>query len=144
MQLIDDRRFELGFRVAGVLLQAKEFQDERTLEQIGRVFDNLAFAGETANSFFIAAQGKSFVERAADLALQLADAPTVGFGFDLVEAAFVRIADAEQCDVVRPAETEAGEQLRRQSLQNLHPLVSDDVTANPRHRLGFPHPRLGN
>jgi hypothetical protein len=72
-----------------LLGKTEEFQHERVLDLIGGLFHDLALGGEAADFLFVAAEGQAFVEGATDLALEFADAPLVGGGFDFVKAAFI-------------------------------------------------------
>ena len=71
---------------------------------MGGFFDDLALGGEAADLFRVPAQSEAFVKGAGDLALEFADGPLVGGGFDLVEAAFVGGIDGKEFDVMGPTE----------------------------------------
>jgi hypothetical protein len=94
-ELVDDGGFEIGFRVAGVVGEAKEFENEWIFNKVGSFFHDLSFAGQAANLILVSAKGEALVERAGDLALEFANAPLVGGGFDLVESAFFGTIDGE-------------------------------------------------
>lgn len=70
--------------------------------------DELALPGETFDARLVAAEGEALVEGGSFLAFQLGDGPAFIGGLDLVEAAFVRIFDGEEEDVVGPTEGEGG------------------------------------
>ena len=59
----------------------------------------------------MSAEGEAFVKGTGDLALEFADAPLVGGGFDFVEPTFLRGFDGEEFDVVGPAEGEAADEI---------------------------------
>jgi hypothetical protein len=73
-------------------------------EEMGCFFDDLALGGEAADFLLVAGKSEAFVKGAGDLALEFADGPLVGGGFDLVEAAFVGGIDGKEFDVMGPAE----------------------------------------
>jgi len=106
-ELVDDGGFEIGFRVAGVVGEAEEFENKRIFNKVGGFFDDLSFAGQAANFVLVSAEGEALVERAGDLALELAHAPLVGGSLDLVETTLFGDIDREQLDIVRPSEREA-------------------------------------
>jgi len=54
----------------------------------------------------VAAQGQALVKAAVELALEFTNGPILIGGFDFVEAALVGALDAQQEDVVRPAQRE--------------------------------------
>jgi hypothetical protein len=98
----------------------------------------------------VAATRKAFVEGTADLALEFADAPLVGGGLDLVDAAFFGGVDGEELDLVGPAEGEdVGEFTRNLPVRQGRAL---DLRGNSRQFLRFlrsiregnPRCRLGN
>jgi len=68
--MIDDRGFEIGFRIAGLFRKAEEFQDERLLENIFRLIDDLPFLRKLSNAVLVAAQGQAFIKTAVELALE--------------------------------------------------------------------------
>jgi hypothetical protein len=63
----------------------------------------LAFAGKALDARLVAAEGEALVEAGGFLTFEFADVPAGVGRLDFVEAAFVRVFDAEQFHVVRPA-----------------------------------------
>jgi hypothetical protein len=86
-------------------------------EKIGGFFHDLALGGEAAYFFLVPGQGEALVKGGGDLALEFADSPLVGGGFDLVEAALGGVGQREQFDVVGPAEGERVHQVPQLSLR---------------------------
>ena len=80
-------------------------------EEMGGFLHNLAFSGESADFFLVPGKGEAFVGRTGDLALEFADTPLIGDGFDFIKSAFVRGIDGEEFDVVGPTEGEAAEEI---------------------------------
>ncbi|MEI6271814.1 MAG: hypothetical protein WCP38_05575 [Chloroflexota bacterium] len=80
-------------------------------EEIGGFFHDLALGGESADFFLVLGKGEAFVERTGDLALEFADTPLIGGGFDFIKSAFVREIVGEEFDVVGPTEGEAAEEI---------------------------------
>ena len=80
-------------------------------EEIGGFLHNLAFSGESADFFLVPGKGEAFLGRTGDLALEFADTPLIGDGFDFIKSAFVRGIDGEEFDVVGPTEGEAAEEI---------------------------------
>ena len=80
-------------------------------EEIGGFLHNLAFSGESADFFLVPGKGEAFLGRTGDLALEFADTPLIGDGFDFRKSAFVRGIDGEEFDVVGPTEGEAAEEI---------------------------------
>jgi hypothetical protein len=103
---VDDCGFQVGFGVASALVEAEEFEDQWLLEQVDRPGDGLSFLGVAANAVFVATGGKALVEAGIELAAEFANGPVLGGGFDFVEAALVGVVDAEEEDVMRPAQRE--------------------------------------
>ena len=73
-------------------------------EEIGGFFGSHRWCWEAADFLLVAGKSEAFVKGAGDLALEFADGPLVGGGFDLVEAAFVGGIDGKEFDVMGPAE----------------------------------------
>ena len=103
LDLADDGGFEIGLGIAGALLQAEELQDQGFLEQVARLRHGLPFLGEAADALCVAAEGEALVEAGVELAAEFTEGPILLAGLDLVKAALVRVLDAEEEDVVRPA-----------------------------------------
>jgi hypothetical protein len=103
---VDNGGFQVGLGIAGALVEAEEFEDERLLEQVARLGDGLAFLGEAADAVFVAAQGQALVEAGIELAAEFADGPVLGGSFDFVEASLVGVFDGEEENVVGPAQGE--------------------------------------
>lgn len=104
LQAIDDGLFDIGLRVAGLFTEAEEFEHERLLQHVFGPDHDLTFPGELADARFVATERETLVKAGGLLALQLRHGPTGVRGFDLVEAAFVRIFDGEEDDVAAPAQ----------------------------------------
>jgi hypothetical protein len=62
--------------------------------------------GKLANTVFVTAQGQAFVQAAVKLALEFAHGPVLAGRFDFVEVAFIGLLDAQQKNIVRPAQAE--------------------------------------
>ena len=124
--------FKIGLGVAGLFIEAEKFEHEWFFEEVFRFRDELSFAGEALDAGLVAAEGKAFVEAGGFLTFQFADVPIRLPGFDLVEAAFVRVFDAEQLDVVGPAQGEGVVEFSRRCLRNCQ-LVRRRLT----NRVGF-------
>jgi hypothetical protein len=120
LDLADDGGFQIGPRIAAALVQPEELQNQGLLQQVAWPADGLTFLGEPANTCFVTAEGQAFVEAGFELALEFAECPVLFSSFDLVEAALIRVLDAEEEDVVRPAQSEgtgrSGSQLARRCL----------------------------
>ena len=100
----DDGALQVGFRKAFLLPEAKEFQDKRLLEDILRLADDLAMAGQLLDPFLVPAQGQTLVKAAVELALEFPDAPVLVRCLDLVKSAFIGVADAGKEYIVGPAQ----------------------------------------
>ena len=61
LDLADDGPFQVGFGIAGLFGQAEELQDQRLLEQVLRLADDLPFPRQAPNALLVAAQGQTFV-----------------------------------------------------------------------------------
>ncbi len=72
LDLADDGGFQVGFRIAAPLVQSQEFQNQRLLEQIARLLDDLPLPRKPANPFLVAAEGQALVESRVELALEFA------------------------------------------------------------------------
>ena len=126
LDLAEDRGFEVRFGIPRLLVEAEELQDQRLFQQVIDALHDLPFVSQLADAVFVPAEREAFVKTAVELALEFADFPILRGGFDLVEAALIGILDAEQEDVVRPAQSEGAwldlsrrGQLPRQRLGNL-------------------------
>ena len=64
----------------------------------------MPFRREPANALFVAAEGETFVQAGIELALEFAYGPVLTAGFYLIETALVRILDAEEEEVMSPAQ----------------------------------------
>jgi hypothetical protein len=51
----DNGRFEIGFGVTGLLVEAEEFEDERILQDVFRLRDDLPLAGQAFDAGFVPA-----------------------------------------------------------------------------------------
>ena len=109
LDLADDGGFEVGFGITAALVQTEELQNQRFLEEIARLRNDLAFVREPANAGFVTAESEALVEAGVELALQLADCPVLFVGFDLIEAALACVFDAEEEDVMCPTQPEGTE-----------------------------------
>src|ERR1017187_2351331 len=109
LDLADDGSFQVGLGILAALVQAEKLQDQGFLQQVARLHDGLAFPREPTDTLFIAAEGEAFVEAGIELALELAYRPVLFGGFYLIETALVGILDAEEEDVVSPAQGEGVE-----------------------------------
>lgn len=106
LQAVDDGLLQIVFRVASLFLQAEELQHERLFQQILRPDDDLSLLRELADACLVPAERKALVKTGGFLALQLRHRPSSVRGLDLVEAAFVRVFDGEEDEVVGPTEGE--------------------------------------
>jgi len=106
LQATDDGLLEVGLGVAGLRIEAEELEHERLLQQILRSDDDLAFFGEPPDAFLVPAEGEALVKAGGFLAFEFADIPVCLTGFNFIEAAFVRVLDGHEHDVVRPTEGE--------------------------------------
>jgi len=88
----------------GIRSQVGEFEHERMLEHVAGSRDLLTLAGEQENLVGGLVQGQAFEEQRRDLALKLADRPTLPGRLDLVEGAGSRILNPEQDQVVGPSQ----------------------------------------
>src|ERR1017187_330773 len=122
LDLADDGGFQVGLGILGALIQAEELQNQGFLEQVARLGDGLAFAREAANALFVPAEGEALVEARVELALEVTDGPVLFGGLYLVETALVWVLDAEEEDVMSPAQGEGTRRRRsqysRQCLEN--------------------------
>ncbi len=105
LDLVDDGPFQVGFGIAGLFGRAEELQDQRLLEEVQRLADDLPFP-RPPNALLVAAQGQTFVQAAVELAPQFAQVPVLVGGFDFVETALVRILDPQQKDVMGSTQAE--------------------------------------
>jgi len=62
--------------------------------------------GQLSNAILVATQGQALVQAALKLAAQFAQRPVLVGGFDFIKAAFICLFDAQQKNVVGPAEGE--------------------------------------
>src|ERR1035437_740101 len=106
LDLADDGGFQVGLGILAALVQAKELQYQRFLEQVARLSNGLPFPREPANALFVAAESEALVQPGIELALELTERPVLLPGLYLIETALVRVLDAEEEDVVRPAQAE--------------------------------------
>jgi len=67
----------------------------------------------------VAAQGQALIQAALKLAAQFTQGPVLTGGFDLVKTALIGFLDAQQEDIVGPAEGEGAARLFRHCLDNL-------------------------
>jgi hypothetical protein len=113
-QMRDDGGFEFGFGVAGLFVEAEEFEDEGFFEEVVGLGDDLTLPGEAFYAVLVAAEGDAFVEAGGFLASEFRHGPAFVGGLDFVETALVGVLDGEEFDVVGPAQGEgAGEFCRR-------------------------------
>ena len=91
----DNGRFEIGFGVTGLLVEAEEFEDERILQDVFGLRDDLPLAGEAFDARFVAAEGEAVVEGGGFLAAEFGERPAFVGGFNLVKAALVGVFDGE-------------------------------------------------
>ena len=66
----------------------------------------MTFLGQLAYPRLVTAKGQPFVETGVELALEFAQGPVLAGGLDFIEAALVGILDAQEENVVRPAQRE--------------------------------------
>ena len=64
-ELVDDGGFEVGFGIAGLFVEAEEFEDVRFLEHVLGLDDELPLVGESADAFLVAAESEAFIEAGA-------------------------------------------------------------------------------
>jgi len=106
LDLADDGGFQVRFGIAAALVQTEELQDQRFLEEIGRLADSLPFPREPANALFIAAESEALIEAGVELAFELTHGPVLFAGFYLIETTLVRVLDTEEEEVMSPAQGE--------------------------------------
>jgi hypothetical protein len=92
--------------MAGLFIEAEEFEDERFLEHILRAGNELALFREPLHARLVTTEGEAFVEAGGFLAFEFGQRPAFVGGLDLVETAFARIFDGEEQDVMGPTEGE--------------------------------------
>src|ERR1017187_9118894 len=106
LDLADDGGFQIGLGILAALVQTEELQNQGFLEQVACLRHGLPFPREPANALFVAAEGEALIEAGIELALELTEGPVLFGGFYLIETALVRVLDAEEEDVMRPAQAE--------------------------------------
>ena len=74
-QMGDDGGLKIGFGVAGALVEAEEFEDERFFEEVFRLRDDLPLAGEAFDAGLVPAESEALVEAGGFLAFEFADVP---------------------------------------------------------------------
>jgi hypothetical protein len=118
----DQCGFKIGLGIAGLLVEAEEFEHERLFEEVFGLGDELPFAGEPFDSCLVAAESETLVKAGGFLATEFRFGPTFVGGLDLVEATLLRILDSEEHDVMGPTDSEWVVQFNRTLLLN-HQLV---------------------
>lgn len=98
--MINDGRFEVRLGISGVFIESKKFQNQRFLQQVFGVADNLACVSQLADAHFVTAEGKTFIESRVVLAFEFAKCPGLTRGLDFVKAAFFDVLDAQEYDIV--------------------------------------------
>src|ERR1035437_4455998 len=114
LDLADDGGFAIRLGIAAALIQTEELQNQGFLQQIVRLPNGLPFPREPSNALFVPAESETLVQAGVELALQFAHRPVLSSGFYLVETTLVRVLNAEEEDVVRPAQGEGAERGRSQ------------------------------
>jgi hypothetical protein len=69
----------------------------------------MPFPRELAYAFFVPAEGQTLVETGVKLTLELTEGPILLAGLYLIEATLFRVVNAEEEDVVRPAQGKGAE-----------------------------------
>ncbi len=95
-----------GDGIPSLFGQAEELPDQRLLEQVLRLADDLPFPRQTPNALLVSAQGQTLVQAAVELPPQFAQVPVLVAGFDFVETALVRILDPQQKVLMGPTQAE--------------------------------------
>ena len=95
----DDGGFEIGFGVTGLLVETEEFEDERILQDVFGLRDDLPLAGEAFYAGFVAAEGEALVEGGGFLAAEFGERPAFVGGFNLVKAALVGVFDGVEMSI---------------------------------------------
>ena len=121
LQFVDDGRFEIDLSVAGLLVQAEKFKNIWVFEHILWLLDDVAGVGEGSHTAPVPAERKPLIQAGVELPFEFRERPAVLLSLDLVEPALFPVADVHQEDVVRPAESNPGGELRRQCLRNWLP-----------------------
>ena len=119
LDLADDGALQVGLGIPGLFGQAQKLQHQRLFEQVLGPADDFPLLGQLANAVFVAAQGQTLVQAAVKLALEFPHGPVLAGGFDFVEVAFVGLLDAQQKNIVRPAQAEGAFGFSRRCLENL-------------------------
>ncbi len=108
LHVVEQRGFEIAFRVGGTVRESGEFEDIRIADEVldgrGRLGGLFARAGD--DRAFVLGESGALVEEAADLALELAHGPRAKETFVFVEGALPGIVEAEEFDEVRPRKLE--------------------------------------
>ena len=102
----DDSRLQLALAVVMTFLQSQKLQHQRLFENIRRMRHALPFAGQFADALLIPAQSQTLIKAAIELALEIPHCPILRGGLDFIEVALVRVLDAKEKDVMRPAQCE--------------------------------------
>ncbi len=85
LNVLDDRRFQIRFRISCPVLQPEELKDIGLLENVLRFGDFLSLVGEIANRPLISAKRESLVKAGVELAFEIAQRPALLGNLDLIE-----------------------------------------------------------
>jgi len=98
------------------------FLNVRFFEHFQGVNNDLDIGGEFADFAFFAAEGKELKEARVDSAFEFRFGPVLIGGFNFVEAAFVRVLDAHEQNVMGPTQPKKAARCNRQCLTNSAPI----------------------
>ena len=87
LKVTNETPLQFRFRIAALRLHAQKLQDIRLLQDILRLRDDVAFAGQLHDGILVLAQGDALIQRTADLPVQPPHAPVPLRRLDLIEAA---------------------------------------------------------
>jgi hypothetical protein len=119
LDLADDGGLQVGLGIPGLFRQTQKFQHQRLFEQVLGLTDDLPLSGKLANAVFVAAEGQAFIQAAVELALEFAKGPVLAGSLNFVEASLISLLNAQQKNIVGPAQAERAFGLSRSCLENL-------------------------
>ena len=85
MDLRNEGVFKIGFDEFFRFREAEEFDDDRLLEDVGRLLRPQPLIGETEQTFLVTGFCEPLKEQGIDLAVEFPSGPAVAEGFDFVK-----------------------------------------------------------
>lgn len=104
LQVSNQSVFQIALVIAGLLLQAQEFQIHRVFDDLRECFWCPLTTGNGQDGLFVIALEKTFVQKRVLLPLQLTGGPAVVSGFQFIVLSLVWVCNLYQSPVLCPVQ----------------------------------------